>query len=63
MEMEISKDYAVERVNSNQVDDGLELQSRSKLGGTAADEREMQTLGRTQQLNASITVLLEITLN
>jgi len=30
---------------------GFELQSYSKLGGTDADERDMQILGRTQQLN------------
>jgi hypothetical protein len=29
----------------------IELRSYSKLGGTEADERDMQMLGRTQQLN------------
>lgn len=30
---------------------GYEMQSYSKLGGTEADEHDMQMLGRTQQLN------------
>jgi hypothetical protein len=35
----------------NSENGGFELQSYSKLGGTDADERDMQMLGRTQQLN------------
>ena len=44
--------------SSERVEDGFELNSYT-LGGTANDETEMRTLGRTQQLNvriASVTV-------
>ena len=38
-------------------DDGLEMRSRGKESGTDADMQDMRMLGRTQQLNVSMTAL------
>jgi hypothetical protein len=38
-------------------DDGLEMRSRGKESGTEADMQDMRMLGRTQQLNVSMTAL------
>ncbi len=46
------KDYAVEEASDRQ--DGFEMGSLNAMGGTIADENEMQTLGRVQQLNVSL---------
>jgi len=46
------KELAVEAISSDGgVEEGYELHSHSKMGGTSRDEQEMQILGRTQQLN------------
>jgi len=43
----------VEASSEEQGDEGHEMQNISRRGGTANDERDMQQLGRTQQLNVS----------
>jgi hypothetical protein len=50
----MSKNNVVERSNSSREEDGYELPNWSQLGGTDADEHDMQMLGRTQQLNVRI---------
>jgi hypothetical protein len=57
MEPEIQKSFVVDGSNSNSErdDDGFELRSWAQLGGTEADEHDMRTLGRTQQLNVWIS--------
>lgn len=54
MSKETANDYAVERSNSSREENGYELRSLSQLGGTDADEHDMQMLGRIQQLNVRI---------
>jgi choline transport protein len=51
---QIPKGYAIEGKNSEREDDGFELRSHLKLGGTETDEHDMRMLGRTQQLNVRI---------
>jgi hypothetical protein len=46
-----SNGYAKNSVNTEVVENGIEMQSFSKLGGTATDEHEMETMGKVQQLN------------
>jgi choline transport protein len=45
-----AKGFGVE-VDSDQPENGIEMQNLSKLGGTNNDENEMAMLGKTQQLN------------
>jgi len=52
---------AAEIPKSQVVQDGFELQHYSK-GATDADERDMQMLGRTQQLNVRISTDVELLL-
>jgi len=48
----IQKSYAVEGSNSLHEENGFEsLRGRTELSGTEADEKDMQMLGRLQQLN------------
>jgi hypothetical protein len=57
MSKETENGFAVERSNSSREEDGYELRSWSQLGGTDADEHDMQMLGRTQQLNVRILLV------
>jgi hypothetical protein len=50
--------------SSSTEEGGFELRNYSQLGGTEADERDMQMLGRTQQLNvcrSTMPILIENT--
>lgn len=47
----IQKSYAVEGSNSLHEENGFELGGQTELRGTEADEKDMQMLGRLQQLN------------
>jgi len=55
MATEDTKAYVVEGSNSSREEAGFEMHSWSQLGGTEADEHDMQVLGRTQQLNVRIS--------
>jgi hypothetical protein len=47
----IQKSYAIEGSNSLHEENGFELRGGKELRGTEADEKDMQMLGRLQQLN------------
>src|SRR4051812_17218508 len=51
LKMDAKNGFSVRGDNSDPIDDGIELRGRRNMGGTIADEQEMETLGRTQQLN------------
>ena len=47
----IQKSYAIEGKNSLHEENVFELNGGTELRGTEADEKDMQMLGRLQQLN------------
>jgi hypothetical protein len=51
MATEFRKEFATDESSSDPENGAFEMQTRSKLGGTEADEQDMRMLGRTQQLN------------
>lgn len=46
-----NKSSVVEATSADKHEDGSDMPTRSKLGGTESDEHEMRMLGKTQQLN------------